>query len=130
MTCLAAPEETFPDRSAGPRPPSPAHLWRQVETAVSLTLAVPLSELRASTRRSVDVAFARQVTMYIARAALGMRYCAIGRLCGRDHKTVVHACRVVEQRRDDPNIDRMLHVLEALCRDMAGEAPQMPRECA
>lgn len=127
MTCLAAPEEFFSGRSAGPPSPNPADLWRQVERVVSLTLAVPINELRASTRRGVDAACARQVAMYVAHAALGMRYHAIGRLCGRDHKTVVHACRIVEQRRDDPAFDRMLHVLEALCRDMAGDAPQMPR---
>lgn len=130
MTCLAAPEELFSGRCAGPPVGGPADLWRQIETAVSLTLAVPLSELRAATRCRVDAAFARQVAMYIAHAAFGMRYNAIGRLCGRDHKTVIHACWVVEQRRDDPRIDRMLKLLEAFCRELADQALDMPRVCA
>lgn len=126
MTCQAL-LEFLSDRSAGPPSPSPAGLWRHVESAVSLTLAVPIDELRASTRCRVEAALARQIAMYIAHAALGMRHCAIGRLCGRDHKTVAHACRVVEQRRDDPRFDRMLQLLEALCRDIAGDAARTTR---
>lgn len=117
MTCLAAPTTFLSKPSAGPPPETV--LWRQVELAVALTMAVPLGEMRAAMRSQADAAFARQIAMYMAHAVLGMGYSAIGRLCGRDHKTVAYACRVVEQRRDDPAIDRMLHVLTDFCRDMA-----------
>ncbi|MCK9909200.1 hypothetical protein MXD81_08670 [Microbacteriaceae bacterium K1510] len=116
MTCLAAPTTFFSKPSAGPPPDTDR--WRRVELAVALTMAVPLGKMRAATRSQVDAAFARQIAMYIAHAVLGMGYRAIGRLCGRDRKTVAYACRVVEQRRDDPAIDRMLHVLTDFCRDV------------
>jgi len=114
MSCRAAP----PTSSAKAEPPPDAGLWRHVQIAVALSLAVPVDSLRAPTRCRSDVAFARQVAMYVAHAVLGMSYSAVGRLCGRDHKTVFHACRVVEQRRDDPAVDRMLHVLSDFCREM------------
>ena len=119
MTCLAAP--TFLPGTAskpGAAPPREFAQWWQVELAVALTMAVPLGEMRAVTRSRADAAFARQIAMYIAHAVFGMGYSAIGRLCGRDHKTVAHACRVVEQQRDNPAIDRMLFVLTDFCRDM------------
>jgi len=125
MTCLAAPENPLLGRSRQSPIPGPAGVWPQIEVTIALTLSVPLIELRAPTRRRVEVAFARQVAMYIAHAAFGMRYLAIGRLCGRDHTTVAYACRVVEQRRDDPDFDRMLQLLEALCRDMSSDVPEM-----
>lgn len=125
MTCLAAPEKPLSCRSLKPPVPGPAGLWGQIEMTISLTLSVRLIELRAPTRCRVEVAFARQVAMYVAHAAFGMRYTAIGRLCGRDHTTVAYACRVIEQRRDDPDFDRMLQLLEALCRDMASDVPEM-----
>lgn len=112
--------------SEGPRRPRPAsgsrsRLFRLTEAAVSITFAVPIGELQAATRCRADAAFARQVTMYLARVVFGMRYSAIGRLCGRDHTTVAHACGVVEERRDDPAINRVLRMLEHLCWEMSGE---------
>lgn len=119
MTCLAAPI-TSPTRSAV-GPPRDASLWRRVETAVALTMSVALRDMRAPTRSRVEVAFARQVEMYVAHAVLGMGHSAVGRLCGRDRKTVAYACHVVELRRDDPDFDRMLQVLGEFCRDMTEE---------
>lgn len=125
MTCLAAPATSLSRQSAGPPsqpsagPPPELACWRRVELAVALTMAVPLGQMRAATRSPVDAAFARQIAMYIGHAVLGLGFSAIGRLCGRDHKTVAYACRMVEQRRDDPAVDRMLNLLTDFCREMA-----------
>ena len=35
-------------------------------------------------------------------------------LCGRDRTTAAHACRVIEDRRDDPRFDAKLIALEAM----------------
>jgi chromosomal replication initiation ATPase DnaA len=43
---------------------------------------------------------------------LGLSISAIGRECNRHHSTVAHACRVMEERRDDPAVDRALAALE------------------
>jgi chromosomal replication initiation ATPase DnaA len=70
-------------------------------------------ELVAATRRSADVAFARQVAMYLAHVGAGLSMSEVGRGFGRDRTTVAHACRHVEDRRDDPRIEAMLVCLEA-----------------
>jgi chromosomal replication initiation ATPase DnaA len=75
--------------------------------------------LRAPSRRSADAVFARQSAMYLAHVVLGLRYSAIGRLFRRDRTTSAYACALVEERRDDPAIDRVLHTLEGLCGDLA-----------
>jgi chromosomal replication initiator protein len=57
-----------------------------------------------SKRRTQDLALARQVSMYIARERVGATLTQIGRsFGGRDHTTVMHACRKIQQlSREDP----------------------------
>jgi chromosomal replication initiation ATPase DnaA len=57
--------------------------------------------------------------MYLAHVVLSLRYSEIGRLFRRDRTTAAYACALVEERRDDPTIDRVLHTLESLCGDLA-----------
>jgi chromosomal replication initiation ATPase DnaA len=54
----------------------------------------------------------RQTAMYLAHVAFGLTYTEIGQLFSRDRTTVAHACGVVEERRDDPIVDRALTTLE------------------
>jgi chromosomal replication initiation ATPase DnaA len=94
-----------------------------IETAVANAFAVPLAELRAPTRRTASAAFARQTAIYLAHTLMGLSYSAVARAVGRDRTTVAHACRVLEQRRDDPAIDaivvRLEHVVGARARELA-----------
>jgi hypothetical protein len=57
--------------------------------------------------------------MYLAHV-VPVCYSAIGRLFRRDRTTAAYACALVEERRDDPAIDRVLHTLEGLCGDSRG----------
>ena len=57
--------------------------------------------------------------MYLAHVVLGLRYSEIGRLFRRDRTTAAYACTLIEERRDDPAIERVLHTLESLCGDLA-----------
>lgn len=88
-------------------------VWRGLEQVVAAAFAVPLHELRAAQRRRAQVAFARQVTMYVAHTAFGMPYPDIGLLSRRDRKTVAYACERIERRRDDPAINCALELIEA-----------------
>jgi hypothetical protein len=90
-----------------------------VEAATAAAFAVPVDELRAPSRRAPAVAFARQCAMYLAHVVLGLRYGEIGRLFHRDRTTAAYACQLVEDARDDPAVDRVLHTLEGLCGDLA-----------
>jgi chromosomal replication initiation ATPase DnaA len=73
---------------------------------------VDLAELHSITRGSPRAAFARQVAMYLAHISLGASLTEIGSLFERDRTTVAHACALVEDRRDDPELDSKLDYLE------------------
>lgn len=83
------------------------------QIAVSSALNVALEELLAPTRRAPHVARARQVAMYIARVACGLSIAEVASSFGRDRSTAVYACRVVEDRREDPRFDQWLADVEA-----------------
>jgi|GEM_PF-2463742 chromosomal replication initiator protein len=51
-----------------------------------------------SARRDQHTAFARQLAMYLCRAVTRASFPVIGRFFGRDHSTVMHACKMVEAR--------------------------------
>ncbi len=79
---------------------------------VSTSFGIPMSELRAKTRRKAPTAFARQVAMYLAHIGPGLSLTAIGIAFARDRTTAAHACALVEDRRDDPRFDTSLSCLE------------------
>jgi chromosomal replication initiation ATPase DnaA len=86
-----------------------ADLVRQM---VALAFGVPARELAAATRRRAPTAFARQVAMYLTHVVYSMPLAHVGAAFGRDRTTASHACRLVEDRRDDPRLDRLLVSLE------------------
>lgn len=73
-------------------------------------------DLGAATRKSAGIAFARQVAMYLAHIAFGLNLSQIGRGFRRDRTTVAHACRTIEDRRDDPLFEAVLMCLEHAAR--------------
>ncbi len=83
-----------------------------VETLVESTFGVTGAALHAQGRGAARVAFARQVAIYLSRVRLGLSYAAAGRFFGRDRTTAAHACRVIEERREDSTLDSLLDCLE------------------
>ncbi|MGD9925198.1 MAG: helix-turn-helix domain-containing protein [Pseudorhodoplanes sp.] len=81
--------------------------------AIEAAFDVDRNELGAATRGRGVVALARQTGMYLARVAFGMKLTDAGHLFGRDRTTASHACRLVEDRRDDPGFDALLSAIEA-----------------
>ncbi len=124
--------EAAPDKQRFRRRPPRNDLARVcwlVEAATAAAFAVAVDKVRAPSRGSATVAFARQSAMYLAHVVLRLDFKSTGRLFRRDRTTAAHACRIVEQRRDDPAIDRLLDTLESICVDLARgilEAPQAP----
>ena len=57
-------------------------------------------------------AFARQIAMYLAHVGFGLSMAEVGKAFGRDRTTVVHACHLIEDRRDDVRFDQLLDHLE------------------
>jgi len=114
-----------PSPPPGLAPPAPANaeqLCRRLESLTAAAFAVPVDEVRAPSRRARPVAFARQSAMYLAHVMLGLSYSTTGRLFDRDRTTAAHACRRVEDRRDDPSVDRVLLALEDICGVLARDA--------
>ena len=58
------------------------------------------------------VARARQVAMYLMHTTLSVKHHDIAAAFERDRSTVAHACRAVEDLRDDPRIDKRILAVE------------------
>ena len=52
------------------------------------------------------------IAMYLAHVEGGLSLTDVGQHFHRDRTTVAHACRLIETRRDDPNFDRIVQLLE------------------
>ena len=71
-------------------------------------------ELQSHSRSSAEIALARQTAMYLAHTKFGISYGEVGDFFHRDRSTVAHACRLVEDRRDNYEFDRSLSRMENL----------------
>lgn len=113
-------------RTVGPRPGTPTkppgHFLqrsglaqaqvRHVEALVAQTFRIRHEDLRASTRGAACVALARQVAMYHCNTTLGLPLTQVGHFFDRDRTTVGHACRIVEDMRDDVTFNGIMSCLE------------------
>ena len=75
----------------------PARTVQEIQERTCDALGVSLEEMR-STSRAVAVAWARQVAMYLSRELTDATLPAIGREFGRNHTTVMHACKRTAER--------------------------------
>ena len=64
--------------------------------------------------RSMEVALARQISMYIAKKVINTSLANIGKQIGkRDHSTVIHACKTIEQKIEaDTSIKNIVDKIE------------------
>jgi chromosomal replication initiation ATPase DnaA len=99
---------------------SPDDIRRLVAARVAADFGLDAATLEAGLRGSQRLAFARQIAMYLAHVCFGLSFEAVGRAFGRDRTTVAHACRVVEDGRDDIWFDCRVATLELICRAATG----------
>ena len=68
----------------------------------------------SSKRRPENIAFPRQIAMFLARQMTESSLSSIGEsFGGRDHGTVLHACRLVKDRMEvDASVRQIVHLLE------------------
>lgn len=89
----------------------------EIQQRTSDAFGVPLDAL-TSTSRAAQVAWARQVAMYLARELTDATLPAIGAAFGRNHTTVMHACKRTAQRiADDRSAFDAVH---RLTRELGG----------
>ena len=68
-----------------------------IKETVAKYFSIDKNEL-AGNKRSSEIAFPRQIAMYLCREVANMSYPQIGvDFGGRDHSTVMHACRKIEK---------------------------------
>ncbi len=99
---------------------------RSVREAVAMVYRIEKGLLGHPTRGRSRVAFARQVAMYLAHVTFGLTLTDVGRAFGRDRTTVSHACALVEDARDNPDLDRTLELIEAIAKHLASVEAMRP----
>jgi chromosomal replication initiator protein len=84
-----------------------------IQKKVAEHFDIPLADM-TSRRRPENIAFPRQVAMYLSRRMTESSLCAIGEAFGgRYHGTVLHACRLLKDRMEvDPNVRQVVSCLE------------------
>ncbi|MEM0905936.1 MAG: helix-turn-helix domain-containing protein [Pseudomonadota bacterium] len=107
LAVAVAPSIGHPDQNVDRRT-----VRRMIEVTVAAAFDLPVDELAAKTRRTAPVAFARQVSMYCAHVTFGWSLTEAGAVFSRDRTTAAHACRVVEDRRDDDRVDAVISNVE------------------
>ncbi len=78
--------------------------------------ALPVKVL-TGTKRDRNIAFARQVGMYLCRLLIGCSYPTLGKhFGGKDHSTVMYAVNKIEKlQADDQDMNRLLNTLKKKC---------------
>jgi chromosomal replication initiation ATPase DnaA len=85
------------------------------EAMIDITAAlfnVSSKDVRKPGRSSLSVSRVRQVAMYVAHVVLGLNMGDIGKAFGRDRTTVLYACHLIEDLRDDEDFDKVIIMTE------------------
>ncbi|MEO1042155.1 MAG: helix-turn-helix domain-containing protein [Pseudomonadota bacterium] len=83
-----------------------------VINVTSRKFSVSRAALLAKSRSQTDIAFARQVAMYLVHVVFGLSFRDTGDAFRRERTTVAYACSLVEDKRDDVAFDRQLDAIE------------------
>ncbi len=97
-------------------PKRPSRFIQTIQKEVSFSYAVSPDTLAGATKSRPSV-IARQIGMYLSRKLTGSTYAAIGEAFGgRDHSTVIYACRKVraEMRRNRSFAERIVEIEKKL----------------
>ena len=90
-----------------------------IEIAAAI-FSLPSRELRRPGRCADAISRVRQIAMYVTHVVLGLSMTEIGKGFGRDRTTVMHACHLVEDLRDDDDFDQIIaraeHIVTAAFR--------------
>jgi len=102
----------------GPLLPVRSVSIEKIQDAVSRHFGLSVADLK-SHRRGRDISFPRQIAMYLSRTVAEASFPNIAeKFGGRDHSTVIHAVRVIEERRTvDGQVDRLLATINDQLRE-------------
>ena len=69
-------------------------------------------EMRRTGRTAFDVSRVQQIAMYVSHVVLGLSMAEVGKGFQRELATVLHACHLIEDMRDDRDFDRIIGMTE------------------
>ena len=83
-----------------------------VQKTVCEYYGLKIQDIKAK-KRTRDIAFPRQIAMYLSKALTDSSLSEIGKnFGGKDHSTVIHACKLIEERRKkDEDFDKKIDYL-------------------
>jgi len=84
-----------------------------IELAAAL-FGIPSKELRRRGRGPDEISRVRQIAMYVAHVVLWLNMTDLGKGFGRDRTTVMHACHLIEDMRDEEEFDRIVSQTERI----------------
>lgn len=87
---------------------------------VAMATGVPAREITAGGRRGGRASRARQIAMYLAYVIFQWPLQRVGQAFGRDRTTAGHACRQIEDLRDDPAFDADIERMETCLKAAPG----------
>lgn len=96
-----------------------------VMAAVALEFGIPDVEVYSRTKGNSRSSFARQIAMYLTHIVYEINLSRVARTFSRDRSTASHACKVVEESRDDPIIDEKIQRLEDFLTAAPDPAPEL-----
>jgi chromosomal replication initiation ATPase DnaA len=73
---------------------------------------VSSKEMRRTGRTAFDVSRVRQIAMYVTHVVLGLSMAEVSRGFQRDRTTVLHACHLIEDMREDGDFDKIVGMTE------------------
>jgi len=79
---------------------------------VAEEMSVCLTKMLRRSRGFGRATKARQIAIYLAHVLLSRPQHDIAEMFGRDRTTVAHATQAVEDRRDDPRVERLIERIE------------------
>jgi chromosomal replication initiator protein len=84
----------------------------QIQRKVAETFDLRLADM-TSKRRLASIAFPRQIAMYLSREMTNSTLTEIGdSFGGKDHGTVIHACKLIKRRMDED--ERTRHMIRSI----------------
>lgn len=102
----------FTSSPAGQRDELTLELCEGMIDIAAALFNVSSKEIRKPGRATLGVSRVRQVAMYVAHVVLRLNMTDIGRAFGRDRTTVIYACHLIEDLRDDDDFDRIITMTE------------------
>ena len=99
-------------RPSGKRTEEVIELCEGMIDVTAALFNVNSKEMRKAGRTTFEVSRVRQIAMYVTHVVLGLSMAEVGKGFQRERTTVLHACHLIEDMRDDRDFDRIVGMTE------------------